>query len=270
MSRTSSAARSRKNGCPVRISVKSCITLLLGTAILADRRRLALADRADFLGDVDPDGAPGDAAPAAHAARRAELVDPGREFVRHPLAVARLGGVPHVAAVDVREVHGEARVPPPPPLRVFAGEVGRVLDRAAEAGGAHHRAVRAGEAPGGDMVPARATVRSIASGASAGGPQCGTSRSTSAPRSVPVSTMNSWRPPSRISVRARSNPAAALGPVFIETQKHVPPAWPQFTAMMKACSRRARYVASTCGPCRKTRSWTAIACSSHARTPTNA
>ena len=31
----------------------------------------------------------------------------------------------------------------------------------------------------------------------------------------------------------------ACGPVFIDVQKQVPPAWPQFTATMKTPSRRA-------------------------------
>ena len=37
----------------------------------------------------------------------------------------------------------------------------------------------------------------------------------------------------------RSNPASTFGPVCIETQKHVLPAWPQFTATMNAFARRA-------------------------------
>ena len=50
------------------------------------------ADGGRLLGDVDPDGAPGEAAAAADAAGRTELVDPGRQLVRHPLAVARPSG----------------------------------------------------------------------------------------------------------------------------------------------------------------------------------
>ena len=38
---------------------------------------------------------------------------------------------------------------------------------------------------------------------------------------------------------ARSYPSCAFGPVFIEVQKQVPPAWPQFTATMNApCAPR--------------------------------
>src|ERR1035437_6045757 len=70
--------------------------------------RLARADRAGLLGDVDPDGAPRDATPAAHAARAAELVDPGGELVGHPLPVAGARGRAHGAAVDVGVVDGEA------------------------------------------------------------------------------------------------------------------------------------------------------------------
>ena len=56
---------------------------------VASSMRLAVADGAHLLGDVDADRAPGDAAAAADAAGRAELVDPGGELVGHPLAIAR-------------------------------------------------------------------------------------------------------------------------------------------------------------------------------------
>ena len=69
------------------------------------------ADRRRLLGDVDGDRAPGDAAPAADAARGAELVDPGRELVGHPLPVARARRAPDAAAVDVGVVEREAGVP---------------------------------------------------------------------------------------------------------------------------------------------------------------
>ena len=57
----------------------------------------------------------------------------------------------------------------------------------------------------------------------------------SRPRSVATSTRNA----SGSSVSARSNPRTAFGPVFMLVQKHVAAAVPQFTAMMKAGSRRA-------------------------------
>src|SRR5690348_15942081 len=102
-----------------------------------------LADGASLLGDVDPDRVPGDAAPASDAARRPELVDPRRELVGHPLAVARARRAAYRAAVDVGVVDGEAGVPPLVALDVAAVEVGHVLDRRAEARGADHRAVAA-------------------------------------------------------------------------------------------------------------------------------
>src|SRR5450759_987649 len=118
-------------------------------------RELAVADRPCLLGDVDADRAPGDAATAADAAGAAELVDPGRELVRHPLAVARARGAADRAPVDVRVVDREARVPALVALDVLAGEVGDVLDRRAEARRADHRAVAARQAALGDLVPAR-------------------------------------------------------------------------------------------------------------------
>ncbi len=56
------------------------------------------------------------------------------------------------------------------------------------------------------------------------------------PRSVAASTRNV----SGSSVIARSNPLDALGPVFMLVQKQVAAAWPQFTAIRNAGSRRAR------------------------------
>ena len=67
-----------------------------------------------------------------------------------------------------------------------------------------------------------------------------------------------------------SYPWRARGPVFMETQKQVPPACPQFTATKSALSRRRLYPGSTLGPPRNTLSCTATAASSHARMPMNA
>src|SRR6266508_3391295 len=66
------------------------------------------ADRRRLLGDVDRHRAPGNAAPAADAARGPELVDPGGELVGHPLAIARGRRVADAAAMDVGVVEGEA------------------------------------------------------------------------------------------------------------------------------------------------------------------
>src|SRR4051812_19777035 len=90
--------------------------------------------------------APGDAAPATHAARSAKLVLPGGELMRHPLAVARLGARPRAPTMHVRKVHREARVPFAPPLGALARQVGHVLNRSAETCGADHRAVAACQA----------------------------------------------------------------------------------------------------------------------------
>src|SRR3954454_3365736 len=122
---------------------------------------IGLPDRPRLLGEVDADGAPRDAAPAADAAGAAELVDPGGELVRHPLAIARARRAPNGAAVGVRVVDGEAGVPALMAVDAPAREVGRVLDGRAEAGGANHRAVAAGEAPLCDVVPARVLVVAV-------------------------------------------------------------------------------------------------------------
>ena len=82
----------------IRSSCSAAIPSKAGTSassssivrIAAAVAEVGRADRRRLLGDVDRHRAPGDAAAAADAARGAELVDPGGELVRHPLAVARL------------------------------------------------------------------------------------------------------------------------------------------------------------------------------------
>src|SRR5262245_46833125 len=88
---------------------------------------LGRADGCDLLGDVDGGRAPCDAAAAAHAARRPELVDPRPKLVGHPLAVAPAGRAPHAAPVDVGMAEREARVPHADALGLLAREVGEVL-----------------------------------------------------------------------------------------------------------------------------------------------
>ena len=75
--------------------------------------------------------------------------------MRHPLAVARASGPAHAAAVRVGMPEREARVPQPGVLGLAAGQVGGVLDGAAEARRADQRAVAAAQAAVGDLVPAR-------------------------------------------------------------------------------------------------------------------
>src|SRR5215475_7207830 len=130
-----SGSRLTRNGCS-----RSSGSSVTGLSLLR-------ADRGDLLGDVDADRAPGDAAAAADAARRAELIDPGGELVRHPLPVAGPVGDPHRATVKVGVVHGEAGIPGPLQLRLRPGQIGDVLDAEAEARRAGHGAVPAGQAP---------------------------------------------------------------------------------------------------------------------------
>src|SRR6266536_5154657 len=105
-----------------------------------------VADGADLLGQVDADWAPGDAAATAHAAGGAELVDPGTQLVREPLAVAGPGRGAHAASAEMAEIERVAGVPAPPAFGVLAGQVGGVLHGGAEAGRADHGAVAACQA----------------------------------------------------------------------------------------------------------------------------
>ena len=56
---------------------------------------VGLPNSADFLGDIDGNGTPGNAAAAADAAGSLKLIDPRREFVSHPLPVAGERRRPH-------------------------------------------------------------------------------------------------------------------------------------------------------------------------------
>src|ERR1700756_371455 len=107
-----------------------------------------------FFGDVDTGGAPGDAPPAADTARHAELVVPGAQFVSQPMPVAGRAGLADAAAtVDVGEVELKARRPVPPPLGVVTGQIADVFGAGAKARRAHHRAIAAGQAATGTLVP---------------------------------------------------------------------------------------------------------------------
>src|SRR6188472_3398221 len=94
---------------------------------------VAGADRSRLLCDVDGDRAPSDAPSAADATGAAELVDPGRELVGHPLPVARAPAPTYAAPVRVGVLEGEAGIPQPRVLGLSAREVRGVLHGAAEA-----------------------------------------------------------------------------------------------------------------------------------------
>ena len=76
--------------------------------------------------------------------------------------------------------------------------------------------------------------------------------------------------PSSISVRRMSYPPRTSGPVPIDVQKQVLEQVVHWTATMKAADRRARKSSSVNWLPRNTRSWTARAAISQARTPRNA
>ena len=124
-------------------------------------QRFRFANGAYFLRDVDSYRAPGDAATAADAARGTKLIDPGCQFVRHPLAVARFCGSPDTAAGDVGKIHVKARVPLAPSLSMLAGEIRNILDRRTEAGRADHRAIGTSQTTGRDVIPSRMLVIAV-------------------------------------------------------------------------------------------------------------
>ena len=65
----------------------------------------------EFFREINPDGAPGDAAAATDASRHAELIDPGGQLVCQPHAVAVFGGGPEILSVDVAVIRGETGIP---------------------------------------------------------------------------------------------------------------------------------------------------------------
>ena len=131
---------------------------------LPRRRR----DDRQLLAHVDGHRAPRHAAAAADAAEGAELLDPGRELVGQPLAVAVLRAGAERAPGDSREAAREAGVPGPLRRRLDAIEVGDLLDAGAEAGRADERAVAAGQAALGDLRPARAVEGGLEADGQAG------------------------------------------------------------------------------------------------------
>src|SRR5579871_5979080 len=95
---------------------------------------ITLPNHPDLFRNIDSHRTPGNAAAAADAARCAELIDPGGQLVGHPLPVPRERGRPHDAAVNIRVLCREARVPSAPALAVIAGQIVNLLDRAAKTG----------------------------------------------------------------------------------------------------------------------------------------
>ena len=79
---------SLKNGCSVRRA-----SMFFST--------VCLLNGADLFRDVNAYGTPRDAPATTNTARGSKLIDPGSQFVRHPLAVARQRGGPHATSVDV-------------------------------------------------------------------------------------------------------------------------------------------------------------------------
>src|SRR4051812_33125854 len=96
-----SGSRASKNGCCVRNRSSVSIVILQGLRL---GNRGAIADRVHLLGNIDPDRAPGNAPPTSDTPRTSELIDPGGEFVGHPLAIAGLWRRSHAAAMNVRKL----------------------------------------------------------------------------------------------------------------------------------------------------------------------
>ncbi|GEM_PF-2412101 len=120
--------------------------------------------RRDFLGrtncrnfhcQVDADRTPRDAADAADAAGRAELIVPRRKLVCHPLPISAFHTIPRGASVHVAEGDIEARVPVAFAINVVASQIRHLGHGRAETRRTHHRAIRTRQASIGDFLPSR-------------------------------------------------------------------------------------------------------------------
>src|SRR5262245_61315232 len=157
----SPGGRSRKKGCSVNSGSSVSTTSLLRLRACSPSFVSGFANGQRLFGDVNSHRTPCDAPPAADASRSSELVYPRRQFVRHPLPVARPRRRAHAAAVNVSEIHREARVPPAPSLGMLARQIRHVFHGRAETGRANHRAIGAGQTARGNIVPARMFVVAI-------------------------------------------------------------------------------------------------------------
>ena len=219
------------SSCVLRQALRRAARRARMVSIVFMRRLPRSRGSRQLLGDVDPDRAPGDAAAAADAARAAELVVPGAELVRQPLAVARAAATAGCCRRGCTS--GRPRSTSPTTASARRGRPsGRCASstRDAEAGRADERAVAAGEAARRRRRPSagargcaragrgcrwRRACRPIRSAAPVdrgagrvevgrlGRPAPASSARTSAPRSLPTSTRKRCSP-SRISVSARS------------------------------------------------------------------
>ena len=78
---------------------------------------------------------------------------PGRKFVREPLTVPIADAIACRASCRVAKVEMKTGVPLPISLDMITLQIGHFFHRAAETGWADHRAVGAGQAAAGDIVP---------------------------------------------------------------------------------------------------------------------
>src|SRR6185437_11735547 len=137
-----------------------------GTGAMADTRAVPFAPSiivghlVHLCSDVNTGGAPRNTSPTADAARHAELIVPGAQFVGQPMPIARCARLANTApAVNVGEVELETRRPVLPALGVFPGEITDVFGAGTKTRGAHHCAVAARQAAAGHLVPLRGLAR---------------------------------------------------------------------------------------------------------------
>ena len=220
---------------------------------------------------------------------------PGAQLVTEPLPVPARAGLPHAPAMDVGEIQLETGRPALPALGMVPGQITDILGRGAEAGGAHHRAVSAGQTPAGYLGPVRRlpgvpdqrgkvyrrhrAAHPLGSGAHLGprglrlGPGC-----------VAVWHLGQDARPLR-AARLGHEPVPGIidplgereivawpsgRPVPIDAQKHTPPGSVQFTAMMNSPWRVREKAPSRYGPPLSTWPRIPVAARSQPRTPRNA
>ena len=113
-----------------------------------------VANRSHLLSEIDSDGTPADATPTTYAARGIKLVVPTGKFVRQPLSEATAAIIADDAAGGIAKIDIETRIPLALALHMFTRQICNFRDAAAKACRTDHRAIRAGQAATGHLVPA--------------------------------------------------------------------------------------------------------------------
>src|SRR5579875_350073 len=106
--------------------------------------RVVGANRPHLFCNINANRAPGNAASTPDTAGGAKLINPARQFMRHPLTITRTGRGPYTATGQVRKIHRETGVPPAPAFGSHTRQISDIFDGGTKARGTNHRAISTG------------------------------------------------------------------------------------------------------------------------------